>query len=73
MRLSALTVALLVMTSLGAPGQAQEVVQEPSIELPEELARVLTDYETAWRRGDAAALAKLGPMFMKLPRRPMVS
>ena len=33
--------------------------QEPSIKLPPELARVLTDYETAWRVGDGAALACL--------------
>jgi ketosteroid isomerase-like protein len=31
----------------------------PSIDLPPPLARVLTDYETAWRNRDAAALARL--------------
>lgn len=31
----------------------------PSIELPEELDRVLRDYETAWAAGDEAALAAL--------------
>lgn len=31
----------------------------PSVSLPPELARVLTDYETAWRAKDAAALARL--------------
>jgi len=31
----------------------------PSIELAPELARVLTDYEAAWGRKDAAALARL--------------
>ena len=31
----------------------------PSVTLPPELARVLTDYETAWRAKDAAALARL--------------
>jgi ketosteroid isomerase-like protein len=30
-----------------------------SIVLPSELARVLTDYEAGWKRGDAAALALL--------------
>jgi ketosteroid isomerase-like protein len=30
-----------------------------SVTLPPELARVLTDYETAWRAKDAAALARL--------------
>jgi uncharacterized protein (TIGR02246 family) len=32
---------------------------EPSVTLPAELSRVLTDYETGWKAGDAAALAKL--------------
>ena len=31
----------------------------PSIELPPALARVLTDYETAWHNRDATALARL--------------
>ncbi len=31
----------------------------PSTSLPLELARVLTDYETAWRAKDAAGLARL--------------
>ena len=32
---------------------------EASVTLPPELARVLTDYETAWKAGDAAALSHL--------------
>lgn len=32
---------------------------EPSVKLPPELSRVLTDYETGWKAGDAAALANL--------------
>jgi ketosteroid isomerase-like protein len=32
---------------------------QPSIELPPDLARVLTDYESAWGRKDAAGLARL--------------
>jgi ketosteroid isomerase-like protein len=32
---------------------------QPSVALPPELARVLTDYEAAWRSRDAAALARL--------------
>jgi ketosteroid isomerase-like protein len=32
---------------------------EPSVTLPPELARVLTDYESAWKAGNAAALASL--------------
>jgi ketosteroid isomerase-like protein len=34
-------------------------MQLPSLTLPGPLARVLTDYETAWRQKDAAALAAL--------------
>ncbi len=74
MRLPALAVGFLLVTSLAALGQAQDVVQEPSVELPEELARVLTDYETVWRRGDAAALARLfaGDGFVLSPRTPPI-
>lgn len=32
---------------------------KPSVALPPELARVLTDYEASWESGDAAALANL--------------
>ena len=32
---------------------------QPSVTLPPELTRVLTDYEVAWKAGDAAALARL--------------
>jgi len=35
------------------------LAQEPTVELPRELARVLTDYETAWVARDAKALAGL--------------
>jgi ketosteroid isomerase-like protein len=35
------------------------MAQEPTAELPPELARVLTDYETAWAARDAKALAAL--------------
>ncbi|HUS10500.1 MAG TPA: nuclear transport factor 2 family protein [Pyrinomonadaceae bacterium] len=34
-------------------------VDVPSVDLPPELARVLRDYEAAWQKGDAAALANL--------------
>ena len=33
--------------------------QEPTVTLPPELARVLTDYEAGWRAKDSDALAKL--------------
>jgi ketosteroid isomerase-like protein len=36
-----------------------DATQLPSVTLPPELARVLTDYERAWRAHDAAALAIL--------------
>jgi ketosteroid isomerase-like protein len=39
--------------------QAPEPPPLPSITLPPPLARVLTDYEVAWRNKDAAALAAL--------------
>lgn len=39
--------------------QAPEQPQLPSVPLPKPLARVLTDYEVAWRNKDAAALAAL--------------
>jgi ketosteroid isomerase-like protein len=42
-----------------SPAAAAAPPQEPSVALPPELARVLTDYEAAWRRGDGAALAGL--------------
>jgi ketosteroid isomerase-like protein len=38
---------------------AAEQPRHRSVELPRPLARVLTDYETAWRNKDAAALAAL--------------
>jgi ketosteroid isomerase-like protein len=34
-------------------------VAEPTVVLPPQLARVLTDYETNWKAGDAAGLANL--------------
>lgn len=40
------------------PGTA-ELAQQPSVSLPPELARVLTDYERAWGKGDSAGLAQL--------------
>ena len=52
-----LLITLLVATS--AAGQQETPAAEPSITLPPELARVLTDYEAAWSKKDAAALAAL--------------
>jgi ketosteroid isomerase-like protein len=42
-----------------AAEQQQPTEPQPSVKLPSELARVLTDYEAAWRVGDGAALARL--------------
>lgn len=39
--------------------QSDATSSEPTVELPAALARVLTDYEAAWIRKDAAALASL--------------
>ena len=47
-------VALLATLVVGA-----EPAQLPSVTLPSPLARVLTDYESAWQKKDAAALAAL--------------
>jgi ketosteroid isomerase-like protein len=53
--------ALLAVVSQEAPSPTQRpgATPLPSVQLPADLARVLTDYETAWRNKDAAALAAL--------------
>jgi ketosteroid isomerase-like protein len=48
-------IALLAAARAGA----QQSPPLPSVTLPPELARVLRDYETAWQKKDAAALAAL--------------
>ena len=50
---------VLLMLALTVLGQASAAAQLPSVPLPPELARVLTDYEGAWQQKDAAALAAL--------------
>ena len=52
-----LLMTLLVASS--AAGQQAAPAAEPSVKLPPELARVLTDYEAAWSKKDPAALAGL--------------
>lgn len=53
-------ISVLFLRSASVVGQQPAtVVPEPSVKLPPALARVLTDYETAWRKSDAAALARL--------------
>jgi ketosteroid isomerase-like protein len=52
---------VLALTHLprGAAAQSPAPSAQPSVALPAELARVLTDYEKAWSAKDAAALARL--------------
>lgn len=58
-------VSTLVTLQYGAPSprpatsDVPEPAPQPSVELPPALARVLTDYETAWRNKDENALAEL--------------
>lgn len=49
----------ITLLSSFAPAQTSAVPAQPSIQLPPELARVLTDYESAWQAKDAAALSRL--------------
>jgi len=54
-------IAVIAVLCLAARGAAQAPVPAslPSVALPPPLARVLTDYEAAWGKKDAAALASL--------------
>jgi Domain of unknown function (DUF4440) len=52
----AILAAALLAFALQAFGAGPE---PPSVALPPELARVLTDYEAAWRGRDATALSRL--------------
>ena|SRR2546421_1013315 len=58
-----LVVNLLLSVSVSVaatqPRQASTPGPPPSVELPPELARVLSDYEVAWQGRDSAALAHL--------------
>ena len=56
--LAAMIVVLPRVSAAGAEA-APSPTPQPSVKLPPELARVLTDYESAWRAKDAAALARL--------------
>jgi ketosteroid isomerase-like protein len=51
--------AAIVLLAAGSPAAAPDPPPPPSVALPPELARVLTDYEAAWGKKDAAALAAL--------------
>jgi len=59
MHMAILAISVMLWASPSGEGQQQAVAQEPSVALPPDLARVLTDYEAAWRSRDAAALARL--------------
>ena len=50
---------MTLLVAASAAGQPETPAPEPSVSLPPELARVLTDYEAAWSKKDAAALAAL--------------
>jgi ketosteroid isomerase-like protein len=54
-----LATLVLVSSIASAGAQAPADPPLPSVTLPPELARVLADYESAWRAKDAAALARL--------------
>jgi ketosteroid isomerase-like protein len=52
--------AFLIASFIAGPSSAQTPAPAlPGVTLPPPLARVLTDYEAAWRSKDAAALAAL--------------
>jgi len=72
--LRAAAMALLLITLFLITTPATEPSEQPSVQLPPELDRVLRDYEQAWSRGDAPALAKLFAEdgFVLSPGRPMV-
>lgn len=59
MRHATLSLAVLVFATGGSPIPAADQPLLPSVTLPAPLARVLTDYEAAWQKRDAAALAAL--------------
>jgi uncharacterized protein (TIGR02246 family) len=72
---SRMTAAVLFLfTSLLTATPASEQAGQPSVPLPPELDRVLRDYELAWSRGDAAALARLFAEdgFVLSPGKPIV-
>lgn len=55
----ALLAAMFLVAVSASAQEAAPPPAEPSVSLPAELARVLTDYEAAWSKKDAAALAGL--------------
>lgn len=59
MAMTTLLLSVFLLTSAAVFGGQQAEVPEPSVELPPALARVLRDYEAAWRSRDAPALSRL--------------
>jgi len=59
MYIGMLGVSLMLATLPSLTEPPPPVAQGSSVRLPPDLARVLTDYEAAWRVGDGAALARL--------------
>ncbi|HEX5733924.1 MAG TPA: DUF4440 domain-containing protein [Blastocatellia bacterium] len=59
MALIMIVIGILIPLGAFLVPQQQAVTQLPSVELPPDLARVLTDYEAAWSSRNAAALARL--------------
>ena len=55
----AVVVMAVVLVLFPAEGRGAEPEPQPSIPLPPELARVLTDYQSAWQAEDEKALAAL--------------
>jgi ketosteroid isomerase-like protein len=49
----------LVLLAVVFTARADDAAAPPSVALPAELARVLTDYEDAWSHKDAPALSRL--------------
>jgi len=56
---TAAVIGLVTLLPSGSMGQTPEPQAHPTVTLPAPLARVLADYEAAWRKKDAAALAAL--------------
>ena len=54
-----LLLSILIFAPDAFSGAPPEKSQQPTVKLPPPLARVLTDYQIAWRNRDAAALAAL--------------
>ena len=50
---------LSIIAAIPQNSRPMESAQQPSVSLPPDLARVLTDYEKLWFHRDSAALARL--------------